>query len=198
MGARAVFLVGFMGSGKNTVGQELARRLGWEFVDLDAQIEHREHQTIPAIFRAKGEPGFRLAESAALREFLGNPRRLDSVIALGGGAFVQENNRALLCDWPTVFLDAPADELWRRCQQDAVERPLRRDHEQFARLYRERLPFYRQASLVIETHGKDPAAICAEIERALRLIAAPEDATSKSSRQPDKGRATPSSSSTKS
>jgi shikimate kinase len=172
-GVRAVFLVGFMGSGKNTVGQELARRLGWDFVDLDACIEARERQTIAEIFRLQGEHGFRAAEAGALSNLLTNSLERHSVVALGGGAFVQENNRALLRSWPTVFLDAPAEVQWRRCmQQEAasgVERPLRKDPEQFARLLAERLPFYRQASLVVQTSGKELAAICQEIERALQL-----------------------------
>src|SRR6204780_3153648 len=106
MGVRAVFLVGFMGSGKNTVGQELARRLAWDFVDLDARIEARERETIPDIFRLHGEPAFRSAETNALRD-LTNSFARDSVVALGGGAFVQEANRELLRPWPSVFLDAP-------------------------------------------------------------------------------------------
>ena len=73
MGVRAVFLVGFMASGKSSVGQELARRLGWDFVDMDARIESRERQTIPEIFRERGEPGFRLAETSALRDLLTEP-----------------------------------------------------------------------------------------------------------------------------
>ena len=63
-----MFLVGFMASGKSTVGRELARRLGWEFVDLDTRIESRERQGIPEIFRDRGEPGFRAAETLALAE----------------------------------------------------------------------------------------------------------------------------------
>jgi len=175
MGFRAVFLVGFMGSGKNSVGQELAGRLGWVFVDLDAQIEARERQTIPEIFRLRGEPAFRLAETSALRDLLAKSLRRDSVVALGGGAFVQEANRELLHPWPTVFLNAPLDELWRRCQQDGVERPLRKDLAQFASLYAERLPYYHQASLVVETTGKQVASICEEIERRLELKAAQDD-----------------------
>jgi shikimate kinase len=194
MGVRAVFLVGFMGSGKNTVGQELARRLGWDFVDLDAQIERREHQSIPEIFRVKGECAFRMAETAALNEFLTNSFRRNSVVALGGGAFAQERNRALLGQWPTVFLDAPADELWRRCQQDGRERPLRTNRDEFAQLYGERLPFYREASLIIETRDQEPALICAKIESALRLRNACEDAASNSGKLPGPGPATPSSS----
>jgi len=68
MGVRAVFLVGFMAAGKTTVGQELARRLGWDFVDLDTRIESREQQTVAAMFRDRGESEFRLVETAALRD----------------------------------------------------------------------------------------------------------------------------------
>ena len=194
MGVRAVFLVGFMGSGKNTVGQELACRLGWDFLDLDAQIEQRECQSIPEIFRVKGEPAFRLAETAALSDFLTNSFHRNSVVALGGGAFAEENNRALLRQWPTVFLDASLDELWRRCQQDGRERPLRKDRDEFARLYRQRLPFYREASFVIQTNGRETPSICEEIESALRLRGSSEDAPSNSGEVPARGPATPSSS----
>ena len=172
MGVRAVFLVGFMASGKTTVGRELARRLGWNFVDLDARIETREGQTVPGIFQERGEPGFRLAESSALYELLTESLPTGRVVALGGGAFVQERNRELLRQWPTVFLEAPASELWQRSLTDGVERPLRRDKEQFANLYAERLPFYRQASLVVETTGKSVVSICVEIEDALQLKSA--------------------------
>lgn len=172
MGVRAVCLVGFMGSGKNTVGQELARRLAWDFVDLDARIEIREQQTIPEIFRLRGESAFRSAETDALRD-LTNSLGRDSVISLGGGAFVEEANRELLRRWPSVFLDAPISELWQRCLQqeagDGSTRPLRGDFEQFARLHEGRIPSYRQASTVVETSGKDLAGICLEIERELRL-----------------------------
>ena len=168
MGAAAVFLVGFMGSGKTSVGRELARRLRWDFIDLDARIETREQGSIPEIFRATGEPGFRRAETAALRELTEALGR-DSVVALGGGAFAQQNNRNLLRKWPSVFLEAPVDELWQRCCEDGTERPLRTDREQFAQLYAERLPFYREATLVVNTSAKDLAAICTEIESGLRL-----------------------------
>ncbi|MFY9559243.1 MAG: shikimate kinase [Terriglobales bacterium] len=169
MGVRAVFLVGFMGSGKSSVGKELARRLGWEFVDLDARIESRKGRTIPEIFRAHGEPGFRLVETAALCELTESLER-ESVVALGGGAFVPAENRALLRHWPAVFLEAPVDELWRRSAEQEGVRPLRTDREQFAGLYAKRLPYYRQATVVVNTAGKDLASICAEIEGALQLV----------------------------
>ncbi len=168
MEVRAVFLVGFMASGKSSVGQELARRLNWDFVDLDARIESRERQTISEIFRDRGEPGFRLAETSVLRDLLTESLKRDSVVALGGGAFVQERNRELLQQWPSVFLEAPAAELWQRSLTDGIERPLREDPEQFARLYAERLPFYRQATVTVVTSGKDLGSLCAEIERILQ------------------------------
>ena len=170
MGVRAVFLVGFMASGKSSVGQELARRLHWQFVDLDARIESREQQCIAEIFRVRGEGEFRLAEAAALRDLAQSLER-DTVVALGGGTFTPPQNRELLRNWPSVFLQAPADELWRRCLEDPVERPLRKDkdRQQFSWLYEQRLPFYRQATVVVETAGRDLASICAEIEGALHL-----------------------------
>jgi shikimate kinase len=168
MGARAVFLIGFMGSGKTTVGQLLARRLGWEFVDLDARIRAREGKSIPTIFEERGEAGFRAAEASALVDLTESLER-GSVVALGGGAFAQETNRQLLASssWPSIFLHTPVEELWRRCSDDPEIRPLRKNREQFGRLYVERLPSYQQATITVETSGKDPAVICAAIEEAL-------------------------------
>ena len=168
MGARAVFLVGFMASGKSTAGRELARRLGWDFVDLDSRIEARERKSVPQIFRGDGELAFRLAESNALQDLMQSLER-NSVVALGGGAFAQSQNRALLGDWPSVFLNAPVDELWQRSLTDGIERPLRKSRDEFARLHAERLPFYRQATVTVETAGRGVTSICAEIEAALGL-----------------------------
>jgi len=174
MGVRAVFLVGFMGSGKSSVGQELAQRWRWDFVDLDARIESREQCSIPKLFQEKGEPAFRQAETAALRDLLDSLKR-DAVVALGGGAFAQAQNRELLRFWPSVFLDAPVDELWQRSLRDPGQRPLRKDRNQFARLYAERLSSYREATVTIQTSGKGSVAICTEIEWALHLGEGSED-----------------------
>jgi shikimate kinase len=157
-----------MAAGKTTVGQELARRLGWDFVDLDARIESREQQTVLEIFKNRGEREFRLVEAATLRDLTESLER-DTVVALGGGTFVQPKNRELLRSWPSVFLDVPRDELWQRSLEDATKRPLRKDDPtEFARLHEYRLPFYRQATVTIVTSGKDPASLCAEIERRLQ------------------------------
>jgi shikimate kinase len=171
--ARAVFLVGFMGAGKTSVGRALSLHLGWRFEDLDDRIQARERQTVPEIFQNSGEAGFRQAERAALRDLLveiesGPPPR---VAALGGGAFVQEEIASLLAEQGavTVFLDAPADELWRRCGSDAVERPLRREEPEFRRLYEARRPRYLRASLRVDTDGKTIKQIVREIAGGLSL-----------------------------
>ncbi len=178
MEVRAVFLVGYMASGKSSVGQELARRLDWDFVDLDARIESRERQTISEIFRDRGEPGFRVAETSALRELMESLER-DTVVALGGGTFAHPNNRELLRPWTSIFLEAPLDELWRRSLEDATKRPLRKDNPiEFARLYESRLPYYRQATMTVVTSGRDPASLCAEIARTLQFRGGTEAAGS--------------------
>jgi len=182
MGVLAVFLVGFMGSGKSTVGQELARRHRWDFVDLDALIKTREQASIPEIFARAGEAGFRAAETSALLAVT-ESLKTDTVVALGGGAFAQETNRSLIGNWPSVFLEAPLDELWRRsAEQETPGRPLRKDREQFSRLYAQRLPFYRQATATIETFGKEIDTICREVEQRLCLPAPYADLAY---RQPD-------------
>lgn len=166
-GARAVFLVGFMGAGKTTVGLTLSQRLGWRFVDLDRQIEARAGKTIAAIFQELGEPAFRQMETEALAKLLhalddGDP----SVIALGGGAFAQPANQSMLadCGARVVFLDAPSDELRRRLGQSDRSRPLFADAERFQLLYEERQHQYRRAPYRIQTSGKTVAEVALEIE----------------------------------
>jgi shikimate kinase len=166
-----VALVGFMGAGKTTVGQQLARRLNWRFADLDQLIESREGRTIPQIFQADGESRFRELEHSVLREALASTDSRFFVLALGGGAFVVEKIRELLRQRqvPAVWLDAPAEELFRRCEQPEVIRPLRQDSEQFAKLYEQRLSSYRQADLHVITKGKEISAIAEEITVRLAL-----------------------------
>jgi shikimate kinase len=150
----------------------LARQLDWPFEDLDERIQAREQRSIEQIFRESGEPEFRRAEQDALRELLAELGPSPRVVALGGGAFVRAENAALLeqAGVPVVFLDAPVEELFRRCQQERqVERPLRRDPEQFRRLYEARRPHYLAAALRVETQGKGIDAVAAEVARALGL-----------------------------
>jgi shikimate kinase len=170
-GLRTVFLVGFMGAGKTSVGRALSRLLGLSFEDLDDRIQNREGKTIEQIFRESGEAEFRRTETAALRELLGELRRSPGVVALGGGAFVQPDNAALIEDAEiySVFLDAPVEELLRRCEQEQKERPLRQNPRQFRDLYERRRQSYMRAALRIETNGKDVDAVAAEVACSLGL-----------------------------
>jgi len=172
----SVFLVGFMGAGKSSVGRALGQRLNWIFEDLDDRIAAREGRTVPEIFRDSGEAGFRRVEHAALQEVLQELRGGGArIVALGGGAFVQKENVALLTASraPTVFLDGPVEELWQRCCVQAAatgaERPLLRSLEQFRKLHRTRRRGYSQASLKIHTGGRPVETIAAEIAQTLNL-----------------------------
>src|SRR5512134_1391111 len=102
-----VVLVGFMGSGKSSVGRELARRFGVPFVDVDERIESAAGCRIRDLFDREGEPAFREREKAALRDALSAKGR---VIATGGGAFADEGNRALLRAYaPVVYLETAVE-----------------------------------------------------------------------------------------
>jgi len=167
----AIFLVGFMGAGKTSVGRQLSRRLGWDFEDLDDRIQLREGRSIAEIFRESGEAEFRRIEHAALRELVAEFGSSPRVVALGGGAFVQAGNVALLeaCGAPVVFLDGPVEELFQRCTKDGSERPLRRDARQFRELYAQRRPFYLKAGWRVDTGGKDVDTTAAEVACSLGL-----------------------------
>ena len=165
-----------MGAGKSSVGRALGQRLNWIFEDLDDRIQAGEGRTVAEIFRDSGESEFRRAEHAALRHVLeelhGGGAR---IVALGGGAFVQRENAALLkaSSVPTVFLDAPVGELWQRCctqaSESGAERPLLRSIEQFRKLYEDRRNGYSKASHRIQTGGRSVEVIAAEIVKALGL-----------------------------
>ena len=126
-----IYLVGFMGSGKTTVGRILADRLGWDFIDLDAEIEAEQSSTIAEIFEKRGEDHFRQLETDAIRKRVHRVRAgLPTVMALGGGAFVREENFVLLQDHGvTVWLDCPL-ELARQRVEGAAHRPLAREARQ--------------------------------------------------------------------
>jgi shikimate kinase len=117
-GIDRIVLTGFMGSGKTSVGSMLAERLGWRFLDLDAEIERRDGRTVPAVFAESGEAHFRKLETAALATLLGQRR---VVVALGGGAPEELGNRLLLEQTPrtaVVYLEAPLETLLERCELD--------------------------------------------------------------------------------
>ena len=138
-----IYLVGFMGSGKSTVGRLLAERLGWQFVDLDAEIERDAGKPIARIFEDDGEPAFRdLEREAVSRETCAVRSGGARVVALGGGAFIPERNRWKLEDAGlTIWLDLEPEKLWERVRHE-TDRPLARDEAAFCALYAERRPIY--------------------------------------------------------
>jgi shikimate kinase len=159
----SIFLTGFMGAGKSTVGRELASLLQWEFVDLDDRIEQRAGKTIPEIFTLRGEPYFRQLEHHVLQTIM-NARFANSIIALGGGTIAQPCNIPLLTSSqsPLVFLDAPFEELLARCGR-STNRPLFRTEQDFRALYQHRLPYYCQAHFRLHTSGKSAVELAQEI-----------------------------------
>ena len=168
---QAIFLVGFMGAGKTSVGQVLSRRLGWPFQDLDDHIQAREGRSIEEIFRDSAEIGFRRAETAALRDLIAQTGTSPRVIALGGGAFAQPENAALLrqAGVQVVFLDGSADELYRRCGEHLQTRPMRQDLKQFRELYAQRRQAYLTAMVRVDTENKDINTVAAEVACSLGL-----------------------------
>lgn len=160
-----------MGAGKTTVGEVLARKLGWKFHDLDQLVEELERQTVAEIFSREGQKVFRNIETEALRRILLKLTDCDCVLALGGGAIAQPDNQELLeaAGATTVFLEATPDTLWKRCvdSPDSSPRPLLKDKASFLKLYAEREPVYRRADHTFSTDGKSVEAVAKEIATAL-------------------------------
>src|SRR4051812_36882957 len=136
-----------MGAGKTSVGRALAKRLDWQFADIDQLIEQREHATVAEIFARHGEPYFRSVERAVLADQV--PLR-HAVVATGGGTFVDPQNRAMInADGASIWLDAPIEHLIARIPQDG-RRPLAADRANFERLFESRRIAYEQAQLRVD------------------------------------------------
>ena len=166
MKADKVYLVGFMGAGKTTVGRSLARRLGWQMTDIDEMIERRERQTVADVFARKGEVYFRAVERAVLMEQL--PSR-HVIVATGGGTFVDPQNRAVINqDGASVWIDVPFDRLIARVPVDG-RRPLAADRVEFERLYLLRRAAYEQAQMRLDASR---AAVPALVEQLIHWLEA--------------------------
>jgi shikimate kinase len=155
------------------VGQYLARHKGWRFTDLDRLIEEHQGRTIAAIFQKSGEAEFRKLETEHLQKLIAQPRaRLPHIVALGGGAYAREENARMIraAGGVVVFLDAPIEELLRRCRAEisGPVRPNLQNEKVFRRLYEERMPHYSRASFRIETLGRPIEEVALEIEQELR------------------------------
>ncbi len=165
---RPICITGFMAAGKTTVAGRLAHILGARMIDLDYLIAERERREPAALIDEEGEARFREAEERALRVLL--EMRRARVIALGGGAWMQPQNRALLHAHGclTVWLDAPFELCWQRIAASPEARPLARDVESARRLYDERRALYGLAELHLQCdEQKTPDELAEEILQAL-------------------------------
>ena len=168
--APRVVLVGVPGSGKTTVGQLLAERLGVGFRDTDQDVERTEGRSVPDIFVEDGEPYFRSLERAAVATALAEH---DGVLALGGGAVLDEGTRALLVEQPTVWLQVGASAGAHRVGLD-VPRPvlLGNVRSRMVALLNERSPLYDAvARLRVDTETRTPDDVVDAIVEGLGLEA---------------------------
>jgi shikimate kinase len=170
----SIALIGYRGTGKSTVAQQLALGLSWDWVDADVEIELRAGKSIAAVFGDDGEEAFRDLESAVVCELCGK-RRL--VISLGGGAVLREKNREAIgrCG-AVVWLKASVDTIVRRLSEDAATAARRPNltkaggRTEIEQLLAVRTPFYRGcATLEVDTEDKAPAEIADEIVAQLGL-----------------------------
>lgn len=168
LGARAIVLVGMMGSGKSSVGRRLAVRLGLPFVDADTEIETAAHMTIPEIFAQRGEAEFREGERRVISRVL--TTRAPLVLATGGGAFMNAETRARVKELGiSVWLKAEPEVLMRRVRRNA-KRPLLQTADPEATLRRmltEREPVYALADITIQSSDEPHELVVGETIAAL-------------------------------
>jgi shikimate kinase len=166
-----IVLVGFMAAGKTVVGRVLARRLGWDFVDLDDAITGRTGRSPGAIIREDGEAAFRSLEAEMTEEVA---HRQQVVLAPGGGWVTRPDLTASLGEGTVrVWLRVSPGEAVRRAEADATDRPLLgvpgERVDRAARLLRERERYYRHAELDVDTDELSPEVVAGEILRKLGL-----------------------------
>lgn len=172
-----IYLMGYRGSGKSTVGRLLAKQLGWPSMDTDDVIETAAAQSIREIFAAEGEAGFRQREQQAIAEVAG--REVPSVIALGGGAILRsDNQRTIQSSGRVVWLQGSAELLSQRIDSDvstAERRPQlsqRSGYDEVVEILARREPIYRQlAELTVRTDHKSPDEVVLEIVDWLKFDA---------------------------
>lgn len=163
----AIYLIGFMGSGKTTVSRELAKKLEVSMYDTDQEIVHKAGKTINEIFANDGEEGFRSLET----EVLYSMPQADAVVATGGGIIGAEKNRLFLKEKVNVvFLHADIHVIMDRLKDDDTRPLLRKDNREAAEtLYNNRLPLYREsAAIEVDTSGKAVSMIVEEIIQRMK------------------------------
>lgn len=162
--SKRIFLVGFMGAGKSTVGRILADKLGVPFLDLDDIIEKKTNRTIENIFSEEGEEYFRRIESEAL--MMTGQRESGFVVSTGGGIILKEENREFIKqNGVSIYLKADINKIMERISADTA-RPLLNVDDPRAKaeqLMKERSNFYERSDYIINTDLLTPGEIAAEI-----------------------------------
>ena len=163
---KTLFLIGMMGCGKSTMAAQLARLTGTPCLDLDEEIERREGRTIPEIFAAEGDAGFRLHETAALRAVCeGAPR----IVATGGGIVTRQENIDLMRAHGTVvWLCRPLEDMVRDVRQDTRPNLAGDKAERMRTLYAAREPLYRAAAHIAFSNHMPPLAAAQLLAQQLR------------------------------
>lgn len=165
-----IVLTGFMGSGKSTVGKQLAQRLGWRFFDADQAIESEAGITIAQIFAQQGEAAFRAQEEATILRIAQEP---EVVLALGGGAIESEATRQFLLTAPEtllIHLEVSLQTTLQRCRGTEQSRPVLADQARLQARYQSRLPLYQQAHLSLAVDHLRPRQVVDAIVDAAGLI----------------------------
>lgn len=168
---KLIYLTGFMGSGKTTIGNILAEKLDYDFIDLDILIEKNEGRTISDIFKEFGEPYFRRLERENLCEVSDSQSR---IVSLGGGALMnEENQRFVKSKGILIYLRVTPEEIYKRIK-DCTDRPLLKKDDKtlfsedefinkISPLFEKREPGYMTANFIIDTVGKNPEKIAEEV-----------------------------------
>ena len=164
-----LFLCGYMGAGKSTVGKALSKALNSTFIDLDTLIEIRCNLSIKEIFNRKGEAFFRKMETEALNELL--TKHENAIIALGGGTLIKEENRiAIHANGKIVYLETSPEKILKRIKLDSIKRPLLSKFSDDSELLnyinshlKERLKFYQEADNEFCTDDKTVNDIVKEL-----------------------------------
>lgn len=167
-----VYLIGFMASGKTTIGQELAKTLNYEFIDLDIYIENKYNKTIKQIFEIKGEEHFRVLENEALREVASIEGNI--IIAAGGGTSCFYNSIDFMNKTGlTIYLKVEIAELLARLIESKIDRPLlwgkskEELNDYIIRVLEERKKYYEKARIIIESSKVDVPQIAQTILASL-------------------------------
>ncbi|MEZ0323798.1 MAG: shikimate kinase [Hydrogenothermaceae bacterium] len=161
-----IYLVGFMGSGKSTVGKLISQKLGYKFVDIDKEVEKQEDITIKEIFERFGEQYFRNVEKEKLKEFID---KSGYVVSTGGGLGADKEMMDLMkSSGIVIWIDASLDKILKRCQNDTDRPLLKLPYEKIKDLYEKRREVYKLANIYIHTDDKSPLQIFEEIQRKLK------------------------------